>query len=544
MFERDPVAFLSYVRSDDAHEFGRITELRRTLEGEVRMQTGKAFHIFQDRNDIAWGEQWKERIESALRGVTFLIPIVTPSYFRSPSCRNEFETFLTRERELGEEHLILPIYYVACDELDAAATTDEIAAILRTRNWADWRSFRFKDLTSPELREQIALLATTIKSTIKVLETVLTASQSIGHLAERPRQIAEVPVELAPPTPFIAEVPAIRRDTESSFDPQIYKKVIENQYYAYTRLYDEVIVPAELVPAAEAMELHSRLLTSVRRDATLHRGEIARQSREIEEIGRRQNLAVIFLIDNSGSMRGARIEGIACWVSIISVILAQASIPTEVVGYTTRAWKGGNSRELWLKDGKPARPGRLNDIRYIVYKNFDQTQQEADRNIGLMLREGLLKENIDGEALLWGASRLMMRPEQRKLLFVISDGAPVDDSTLSVNRDDFLRNHCKETINWIRERADIELYGIGIDCSVSKYYGRGSPALSSNAIGPDLLIVATLALEERWKESAGIQREPALSVQPRLTTGVTPRRRRVKRAITPSSRVPGEKPLA
>jgi cobaltochelatase CobT subunit len=185
----------------------------------------------------------------------------------------------------------------------------------------------------------------------------------------------------------------------------------------------------------------------------------------------------------------------------------------------------------------------LNDIRYIVYKNFDQTQQEADTNFGLMLREGFLKENIDGEALLWGASRLMVRPEKRKLLFAISDGAPVDDSTLSVNRDDFLANHCKEIINQLRGRADVELYGIGIDCSVSNYYGRGSPALSSNAIGPDLLTVATLALEERWKESAGIQREPARPKQPRLTTGVTPRRRRVKGAKPPSSRVPGGKPL-
>jgi hypothetical protein len=127
---------------------------------------------------------------------------------RSPSCRDKFEIFLTWEKELGEEHLILPIYYVSCDELHAADTTDEIAAVLRTRNWADWRSFRFKDLISSELREQIALLATTIKSTIKVLETVLAASQStVRHLAEQPRQTAETPVKLAPPTPFIAEVP-------------------------------------------------------------------------------------------------------------------------------------------------------------------------------------------------------------------------------------------------------------------------------------------------------------------------------------------------
>ena len=115
------MAFLRHVRSDDAHDFGRISELRRSLEGEVKIQTSHSFHIFQDRNDISWGEQWKERIESALRGVTFLIPIVTPSYFQSPACRSEFHTFLIREREreLGEERLILPIYYVSCDEMDS-----------------------------------------------------------------------------------------------------------------------------------------------------------------------------------------------------------------------------------------------------------------------------------------------------------------------------------------------------------------------------------------------------------------------------------------
>jgi hypothetical protein len=157
MPEGSPVAFLSYVRSDDVHDSGRISELRRYLEGELKMQTGREFHIFQDRNDIAWGEQWRERIETTLRGVTFLIPIVTPSYFRSPACRSEFQTFVIREKELGEERLILPIYYVTCDEMDNdAETSDEIAVVLKERNWADWRGFRFKELTSPELREQIA----------------------------------------------------------------------------------------------------------------------------------------------------------------------------------------------------------------------------------------------------------------------------------------------------------------------------------------------------------------------------------------------------
>ena len=174
------------------------------------MQTGRPFHIFQDRNDISWGEQWKERIESTLRGVTFLIPIVTPSYFQSPSCRSEFHTFLVREKELGEDRLILPIHYVTCDEMDGSVeTTDEIAVVLRTRNWADWRRFRFKDLTSHELREQITLLATTIKTTIKTLEDVFAASQGRVSAARRLQQIQELPPESPSLISYIAEVPAI-----------------------------------------------------------------------------------------------------------------------------------------------------------------------------------------------------------------------------------------------------------------------------------------------------------------------------------------------
>src|SRR3984893_4699706 len=209
MTEREPVAFLSYVRSDDAHDFGRISELRRSLEGEVKIQTGHAFHIFQDRNDISWGEQWKERIESALRGVTFLIPIVPPSYFQSPACRSEFHTFLIRERELGEERLILPIYYVSCDEMDIDLdAADEIAAVLKARNWADWRGFRFTELTSPQLREQIASLAKGIKSTIKALEAVLAAAESTVSTAESAPLMGALPPN-PPAPPYRPEGPAI-----------------------------------------------------------------------------------------------------------------------------------------------------------------------------------------------------------------------------------------------------------------------------------------------------------------------------------------------
>src|SRR5260370_2760871 len=227
MAEREPVAFFSYVRSDDAHDLGRLTELRRSLEGEIKMQTGRPFHIFQDRNDISWGEQWKERIESALRGVTFLIPILTPSYFQSPSCRSEFHTFLVREKELGEDRLILPIHYVTCDEMDGSVeTTDEIAVVLRARNWADWRRFRFKDLTSHELREQITLLATTIKTTIKTLEDVFAASQVRVSSARGLQQIKDLPPESPPLTSYTAEIPAIRTNPYTLFSAKIYNKVI------------------------------------------------------------------------------------------------------------------------------------------------------------------------------------------------------------------------------------------------------------------------------------------------------------------------------
>ena len=506
MAEREPVAFLSYVRSDDAHDFGRISELRRSLEGEVKIQTGHAFHIFQDRNDISWGEQWKERIESALRGVTFLIPIVTPSYFQSPACRSEFHTFLIREKELGEERLILPIYYVSCDEMDSDLdAADKIAAVLKARNWADWRGFRFTELTSPQLREQIASLAKAIKSTIKELEAVLAAAESTVSTAESAPQIRALPSN--PPMPlYRPEVPAIRISPGMLFSEQIYNGVINHPYYAYTTAYDEVVTPSEMLQPTEAMDLHSKLLKYLRSEAAAAKSEISKRSTTIEEASKNQDLAITFLIDNSGSMRGTKILGTACWISIISGILAQFNIPTEVAGFTTRAWKGGNSRELWINDGKRARPGRLNDVRYIIYKSFEQTQQEADTNFGLMLREGLLKENIDGEALLWGYSRLVVRSEKRKILIMISDGAPVDDSTLSVNPGNFSRGALpRDHKPDLGTEETIELYGVGIEFDVSRYYGAGSPTLSAQAVGPDLLIVTALAIEQNWKDAASIR---------------------------------------
>jgi cobaltochelatase CobT len=157
-----------------------------------------------------------------------------------------------------------------------------------------------------------------------------------------------------------------------------------------------------------------------------------------------------------------------------------------------------------LTDGKPARPGRLNDLRHIVYKSFEETSQEADINLSVMLREGLLKENIDGEALLWAYSRLSTHSAERKLLVVLSDGAPVDDSTLSVNTGKFLDGHARAVISWIKHRADVELYGVGIDRDVSNFYGAGCPVLDGHRIGPNLLRTVTLAISDNWSEAATI----------------------------------------
>jgi cobaltochelatase CobT len=185
-----------------------------------------------------------------------------------------------------------------------------------------------------------------------------------------------------------------------------------------------------------------------------------------------RDTVVTLLIDNSGSMRGRPITLAAMSADILARTLERCGVKTEILGFTTRAWKGGMSRDLWLKSGKPALPGRLNDLRHIIYKGADEPWRHARRNLGLMLREGLLKENIDGEALMWAHERLLARNEQRRILMVISDGAPVDDSTLSVNPGTYLENHLRAVIDWIETRSDIELTAIGIGHDVTRYYRR------------------------------------------------------------------------
>ncbi len=196
---------------------------------------------------------------------------------------------------------------------------------------------------------------------------------------------------------------------------------------------------------------------------------------------------VTLLIDNSGSMRGRPITIAAICADILSRTLERCSVKVEILGFTTKNWKGGQSREFWNKIGKPKTPGRLNDLRHIIYKSGDTHWRQAKNNLGLMLKEGLLKENIDGEAISWAFSRLKKRKEERKILMVISDGAPVDDSTLSVNSGDFLEKHLKKTVKYIEEKTDIEILAIGIGHDVSRYYNRAIKITDVNELG-DVMI--------------------------------------------------------
>ena len=208
---------------------------------------------------------------------------------------------------------------------------------------------------------------------------------------------------------------------------------------------------------------------------------------------------VTLLIDNSGSMRGRPITIAALCADILSRTLERCSVKVEILGFTTKNWKGGKSRELWNNNNKPKNPGRLNDLREIIYKNADTQWRRAKNNIGLMLKEGLLKENIDGEAILWAYNRLKKREEERKILMVISDGAPVDDSTLSVNSGDFLEKHLKKTVKFIEEKSDIEILAIGIGHDVSRYYSKAIKITDVQELG-DVMISELSGLFENKRK--------------------------------------------
>jgi cobaltochelatase CobT len=223
-----------------------------------------------------------------------------------------------------------------------------------------------------------------------------------------------------------------------------------------------------------------------------------------------RDTVVTLVLDNSGSMRGRPITVAATCADILARTLERCGVSVEILGFTTRAWKGGQAREKWLKDGKPPNPGRLNDLRHIVYKSADAPWRRARRNLGLMMREGLLKENIDGEALLWAHNRLIGRPEQRKILMMISDGAPVDDSTLSVNPGNYLERHLRAVIELIETRSPVELLAIGIGHDVTRYYRRAVTIVDAEELaGAMTEQLASLFGEESVREtrrSGGLRR--------------------------------------
>ena len=292
------------------------------------------------------------------------------------------------------------------------------------------------------------------------------------------------------------------------------------QYRAYTRLSDEEISAEDLCDPEElarlrqqldqqlqhlqgvvsklANRLQRRLMAQQTRawefdldEGMLDAGRLARvivnpllslsYKRERETDFR--DTVVTLLIDNSGSMRGRPITVAAMCGDILARTLERCAVKVEVLGFTTRAWKGWQARERWVQDGKPRNPGRLNDLRHIIYKSADAPWRRARKNLGLMLREGLLKENIDGEALLWAYRRLISRPEHRRILMVISDGAPVDDSTLSVNPGNYLEKHLREVIREIEARNQVELIAIGIGHDVTRYYRRAVTIVDAEELG-------------------------------------------------------------
>jgi len=315
-------------------------------------------------------------------------------------------------------------------------------------------------------------------------------------------------------------------------------------YRAYTRSFDEEIEAEELCDPDEltrlrqqldqqlqhlqgvisklANRLQRRLLAQQTRswefdleEGMLDAGRLARvvinpmqalsYKRELDTEFR--DTVVSLLIDNSGSMRGRPITVAAMCGDILARTLERCAVKVEVLGFTTCAWKGGKSRERWVQEGKPRNPGRLNDLRHIVYKAADAPWRRARKNLGLMLREGLLKENIDGEALLWAYRRLLVRPEHRRILMVISDGAPVDDSTLSVNPGNYLEKHLREVIREIEARDQVELIAIGIGHDVTRYYRRAVTIVDAEELGGTMMKKLTELFDEdmdaAWARVAG-----------------------------------------
>jgi cobaltochelatase CobT len=332
-------------------------------------------------------------------------------------------------------------------------------------------------------------------------------------------------------------------DAETPGEPQRPRHFGANEprgpdYRAFTAKFDEIVAAEDLceqeeldrlrgyldkqlshlqgVVARLANRLQRRLMAQQNRswEFDLEEGQLdpARLSRVIidplhplsfkaEKDTEFRDTVVTLLLDNSGSMRGRPITVAATCADILARTLERCGVKVEILGFTTRAWKGGQSREHWLTAGKPANPGRLNDLRHIIYKSADAPWRRARKNLGLMMREGLLKENIDGEALDWAHKRLLGRPEQRRILMMISDGAPVDDSTLSVNPGNYLERHLRWVIEEIETRSPVELIAIGIGHDVTRYYRRAVTIVDAEELGGAM----TEKLAELFEEHGSVE---------------------------------------
>jgi cobaltochelatase CobT len=312
------------------------------------------------------------------------------------------------------------------------------------------------------------------------------ADQEMGEEAEMPD--GEAPMEPPAPQP-ISDADPDYLVYQTEHDEEIRAEdLAEPVELERLRAYlDQQLEPLKGAVSRLANKLQRRLQAQQNRswefdleEGTLDAGRLARVianpttplSFKVEKDTEFRDTCVTLLLDNSGSMRGRPISIAAICADVLARTLERCNVKVEILGFTTRAWKGGQAREAWLNDGRPQQPGRLNDLRHIIYKSGDTPWRRARPNLGLMMKEGLLKENIDGEALEWAHRRMMARPEARKILMVISDGAPVDDSTLSVNPANFLEKHLRDVIEMVEKRRVVELLAIGIGHDVTRYYDR------------------------------------------------------------------------
>ncbi|MDH5453531.1 MAG: cobaltochelatase subunit CobT, partial [Paracoccaceae bacterium] len=312
------------------------------------------------------------------------------------------------------------------------------------------------------------------------------ADMESGEEAELPE--GEAPLEPPPPAPHSDADPNYTVYTTDFDEETKAEELAEPVELERLRAYlDQQLEPLKGAVSRLANKLQRRLQAQQNRswefdleEGTLDAGRLARVvanpttplSFKVEKDTEFRDTCVTLLIDNSGSMRGRPISIAAICADVLARTLERCQVKVEILGFTTRAWKGGQARERWLAEGRPQQPGRLNDLRHIIYKNADAPWRRVRPNLGLMMKEGLLKENIDGEALEWAHRRMVGRPEARKILMVISDGAPVDDSTLSVNPANYLEKHLRDVIAMVERRRAVELIAIGIGHDVTRYYNR------------------------------------------------------------------------